>query len=346
MAALPPPVRRKITIKKQDLRRYQTGTRNYYDPAAAPEDRFENVMLYFAGWNYIVGDYDAATSSYRTTHSSFVPMPVRFYIERIDRINDVLMEDPDGRYFRANSVHVGVEQAREASMQFARDRGLTVGSEYTISGLAMRDGSPFTMGLVRGVLTSGHPRRIASLPLRLNANGGFQNQGREIYIAFSSLYIYPGGQNLPYQEIRVQPYVAPAAAAGPAPAAAAAEPAPAAAAEPAPAAAAEPGPAAAAEPEFPCEICRQDTEWQCSRCKQAFYCGEEHQHQHWYQGHRRVCRRRAAEPAAVPEFPCEICGQETEWQCSRCKQAFYCGEEHQRQHWYEGHRRACVSEVN
>lgn len=39
-----------------------------------------------------------------------------------------------------------------------------------------------------------------------------------------------------------------------------------------------------------CAVCSKDADLRCSRCKQVWYCGKEHQVQDWKQGdHKKVC---------------------------------------------------------
>jgi hypothetical protein len=37
-----------------------------------------------------------------------------------------------------------------------------------------------------------------------------------------------------------------------------------------------------------CEVCRSETTKRCSRCKQAYFCSEEHQRSGW-KSHRETC---------------------------------------------------------
>ena len=41
---------------------------------------------------------------------------------------------------------------------------------------------------------------------------------------------------------------------------------------------------------------------------------------------------------------CAVCAAAAELRCSRCKRVWYCGSEHQRAAWKDGHRNQCQSE--
>ena len=96
----------------------------------------------------------------------------------------------------------------------------------------------------------------------------------------------------------------------------------------------------------------------CGRCRNVYYCHEDHQKQHWKE-HKQTCESTAAavttslldEP--LRELPpdrddkvrvCALlgCGVNGEGllRCSRCCSVHYCGVEHQKQHW-KVHKQLC-----
>lgn len=38
---------------------------------------------------------------------------------------------------------------------------------------------------------------------------------------------------------------------------------------------------------------------------------------------------------------CEICGVAADLKCGGCKSVFYCGKDHQKKHWKNGHKLQC-----
>lgn len=38
---------------------------------------------------------------------------------------------------------------------------------------------------------------------------------------------------------------------------------------------------------------------------------------------------------------CEICGIAADLKCGGCKNVFYCGKDHQKKHWKNGHKSQC-----
>ena len=92
----------------------------------------------------------------------------------------------------------------------------------------------------------------------------------------------------------------------------------------------------------------------CSRCGVARYCGREHQVEHW-SIHRKHCERLRffailksdAELCPYLGKVCALCkdpdgGDDDKIleQCTRCNVAYYCGKDHQVEHW-SVHKKHC-----
>ena len=105
----------------------------------------------------------------------------------------------------------------------------------------------------------------------------------------------------------------------------------------------------------------------CGRCRSTYYCCEIHQKQHWKE-HKQTCGSTAAATTAILDEPlrelpsdrnalrelppdredkvrvCALsgCGVNGEGllRCSRCRSVYYCGVEHQKEHW-KVHKQCC-----
>jgi hypothetical protein len=50
----------------------------------------------------------------------------------------------------------------------------------------------------------------------------------------------------------------------------------------------------------------------------------------------------AQDPKALRPYNCAICGHPASMRCAKCRNTYYCGEEHQKQDW-KGHKKVCTA---
>jgi len=92
-----------------------------------------------------------------------------------------------------------------------------------------------------------------------------------------------------------------------------------------------------------CVVCGQETEdpYWCKVCGEVPYCSKKCCKDHWSNGgHRRICSLASDTNRLVK--PCVVCGKASIVGCNRCMFTYYCSQECQMQHWYEGgHDKSC-----
>ena len=91
---------------------------------------------------------------------------------------------------------------------------------------------------------------------------------------------------------------------------------------------------------FTCGYRSDDPYW-CKKCGEIPYCSKNCSEKDWFDGgHRRVCRKAADAVRLVK--PCVVCGKASIVGCNRCIFTYYCSQECQMKHWYEGgHEKEC-----
>ena len=93
-----------------------------------------------------------------------------------------------------------------------------------------------------------------------------------------------------------------------------------------------------------CVVCGRQTEdpYWCKKCGEVPYCSKQCSKDHWSNGgHRRICSLPSDTERLVK--PCVVCGKASIVGCNRCMFTYYCSQECQIQHWYEGgHDKSCL----
>ena len=92
-----------------------------------------------------------------------------------------------------------------------------------------------------------------------------------------------------------------------------------------------------------CIVCGRQTgdPYWCKKCGEVPYCSKQCSQDHWFNGgHRRICSLPSDTERLVK--PCVVCGKASIVGCNRCMFTYYCSQECQMQHWYEGgHDKSC-----